>query len=200
MWHPVPHSIWGRVDSCPLSRSTQVLALNNACRCKGKWEEEKAANRNTQSGKYAAVQGEKLFCFSSWTSNQCRWSLRVPHSPHRLPTPRPLRSRQRPRESKIKKLLQKWTLRTGNGPETCNKSCKLRHLQGPGGNVRNWNVGATEAVGSGGDCGKPKDTWAAQFLLTMDLQFLESYASLLLFLLFSNEVGCLYFFVTFSSF
>lgn len=78
--------------------------------------------------------------------------------------------------------------------ETCNKSCKLRCLQGPGRQCQKLNCGACETIRSGGDCGKYRDTIIAQFLLTVRPQYL----GLLIYV--SNKAGNLDFYVTLTSF
>lgn len=43
-----------------------------------KSEGGKAEKRYTQSGNYVAAPGTKLFCPSTWMSNQGRWNRGVP--------------------------------------------------------------------------------------------------------------------------
>lgn len=154
--YPPPPFHFERVDNS-LSLSTQALALNNASRYKEKWGKEKAAKGNTWSGTCVAAPGKTLSCLSTWTLNPGRWSLGAPCS------------WQRPRESKIRKYVQEWRLKARNGTETYNKSCKLRR---PGRQCQNLKCAVCETTRSGGDCGKYKDTFIAQFLLTVDLRFL----------------------------
>lgn len=80
------------------------------------------------------------------------------------------------RESEARKLLPKRTLKTRNGIETRNKSCRLYCLQGPGGQCQRLKHGGTWDNREWWNCGKPKGTFIAQFLLTVDLQFPESSA------------------------
>lgn len=154
---PIP--LWGRKDSFSLSLSCWLWTSHAVVKGReGKKLQKTVANMLQSKVKGSFVLGRG-------------------HEAVQVEFESPLLQWQRPGESRSKKLLQKWTLRTRGGAETCNKSCGLGCLQGPGGNGRNWNVGASEQQGVVETVANPK----MYVLLSLCWRWTCSFQNLLIF-------------------